>query len=358
MKQALIFFLLLICALSSKSLADEVVYSFPEVFNANPVGRLYLQPLSPHEDQVIDGWDMSVNAMQSVEYNRQFHNLTGVMADQAYNEKFPVYQEDVRLLKGSTYTLTVRVSKGFSLKGYRVEAGTVFRNFEDADESGLEIFLLKFHHKQGSNGHIPPKERPFDGPIGENATMIMGKNGEVFLTSIEAYAKLQVLDGALNTREPNLSLKLSVKPPVTSKKFDTFGTSLSVGYSQQVFRQLSLLAGAAITYQDLKPKDFSATNIDVRKWVGEAFVGVAYDPGHTRGFYGTSGLRYATQRVTYTHNPDSASPSLVIHMALNYQTKKGNGEISLYLQEEYPKDSASLALEPDFVVGIELKKKF
>ncbi len=330
---------------------EDALLRFPETFNPNPVGRLFLQPVEAYPDQVLDGWRIEGSWTESSEYNRFFHDRSDV-GEADING----YQEEIPLIYKNTLTMTVRVAKGFNIKGYKIEGGTVVRTFKDMDESNLSIFLLEFHETVDSSGHIPPKERPYGANIGDGATAVVGPDGKVYLTTLEAYAKLQVLSESPEGWQPNLAVKISVRPPVSSKEFDTFGAAISVGVRKKIFEKLTVIGAASATYQNLTTTAFSATNLNVRKWVGDVMAGVIYDVGRSGGFYLSEAVRYSSHRVTYTNNPDSATPATVFHSSLNFQSRDRSWEFGLFISEEIPGD-VSLALEPDFVVGIEFKKK-
>jgi hypothetical protein len=339
---------LLVASASASALAQEpdVVYRFPELHNPNPVaGRLYLQPIGAHDDQVIEGFQFDVSVNSYSEYNRRFHDGrygTGEADKTLPGGEYP----DLLFMNGNTFQ--VRISQGFKIKGFKVEAGAIVRSYLERENSEMQVFLAAFHSvADNSPGHIPPDGQPWGGWVGDQQTVVIGSDGKVFLTSAELYTKLQVLE----EKEwiPNVAVKLSVRIPLSGLPFDSWGAGVSVGLSKKIFDWLSFIGAASIQYQDLDPSDFNASNLTVHPLTYDLFGGFTVDPGAPGGFYFALGFRYSSVRIEYSTNPGSVEPSYVVHASLNYQMQSG-WELYFFMSEEIPQWDE--ALEPDFIAGI------
>ncbi len=323
---------------------SKIIYRFPSLYNTNPVsGRLYLQPIGIHEDQVVSGTLIDFSFDSSSEYNRYFKPDSEVGGD------------DCLTLNTNTYSL--KISEGFMVHGYGMEIGGIFRVHQDKKETLLSKFLRNFHDwsadKLGFNGHSPPKGQYY-GAIGDNDTIVIGESGEIYLSTLQLYSKIQLLkDGGVSSFRPNVSMKFSARIPISHKDFDQPGISVSAGISKKVLSSLSIIGAADIIYQDLESEDFNASNLDVEKLVSDLFAGFIWDMGDAGGWYNSIGMRYSTVRVKYKTNPNSADDAYVLHYGLVYQRKLKKGRIMdfyMNMNEDFPQFGRGL--EPDFRIQV------
>lgn len=312
-------------------------YRIPSIYNPNPVvGRLYLQPIGTHEDQSFSGFLAEVGLGSSVDYNIYFtENPERV---------------DERLTVNSNI-LSVKVSNGFSTFGHTLETGGILRSHQDVRTTFMST-SIKNYHEFMNFGNIPPKGQYYGG-IGENQTGIIAENsGDIFLTTLQLYAKIQVLeDKGIGSYVPNLSFKTSIRLPLSEYGYDRNGISLSTGISKEVYTQFILFFAAGLIYQDISPDDFNATNIEVKKRAYDVFSGFIWDAGQKGAWYVSSGLRVSSERIYYTKNPDSADTAYCTHWGLFYRKTLQNGnmiEFFFNCNEDLP--GLGYGLEPDFRV--------
>lgn len=315
-------------------------YRFPEMYNSNALaGRLYLQPVGPHEDQVSPDFNLDLSLSIAAEYRPNFNDTAKSYDPMRYN----------------TNLLTVRTSKGFNLNTLDFEVGGVWRLVQDKDNSFLAEFLRWFHRIIGSKGHIP-NNVPYGAVIGNGNASVIGSDGNIYLLSPELYAKFQILEEQEKNNIPNLSLKLSCRVPISNDNFDTWGFGLSTGISKGFAENFRYKAAIALVYQDLYSNDFDATDLGVNRFAYDLFGGIGYDFGNPGGFYSDLGLRYSNERIVYTDNSDSATPAVVVHGAINYLSKDKSWEIFSGFSEEIT--AISRALEPDFIFSVGASIKF
>ena len=323
----------------SQDLDPQLNYRYPKLYNSNAVaGRLYLQPIGPYEDQVLQDLHMDLSLSVAAGYRPYFNDAADSYDPMRYN----------------TNLLTMRASKGFIIDSREIEVGGILRIVQDNDSSFLSDFLRWFHRVIGSKGHIPD-DVPYGAVVGNGHASLVGGSGNVYLLAPEFYTKIQILAEQKKNKLPNLSLKLSCRIPVSSDDFDTWGFGLSMGATKQFARKFRYKAAMALVYQDLSATDFNATDLDVASFAYDFFGGIGYDFGKKGGFYSDLGLRYSNERVAYKDNPDSATAAVVVHGGINYLSENRNWEIFTSLGEEIT--GISHALEPDFIlcVGISLK---
>lgn len=324
---------------------DDVFYRFPDLYNPNPIGgRLYLQPIGPHEDRVVEGLVISVSYLTSSEFNRKFHDSAKFRGkwphDEAINDS---------LLYMNSRMLQIRVSHGFKIRGFKFEAGAIVRTFQDTSESEMKVFLAEFHDVIGSPN--PSPDQPYNGTVGKGRTVVIGPDGQIYMTTAELYAKVQLLDNSEKEYIPNLSLKFSVKVPISGLAYDTWGVGISAGVSQKITDWLTFIAAGSVSYQDLSSDVFGGdNNLLVRRWVYDLFGGVVIDPFAKGGFYMTLGLRYSSVRMTYGSNPDSSHETYVAVVSLNYLSPHRDWEVRVFFSEEIP--GLEGGLEPDFSFGV------
>lgn len=327
----------------------RILYRFPEVYNANPVGgRLYLQPIGAHEDQVIEGLQIQVTQATSAEYNRYFHEHPRVSKWFNTSHLGP----NDTLVRINTYALQVKISGGYRVNGVKLENGAIFRtSIDQHSDNFLSVFLMEFHKAVHAPVMIPHPNQPWSGSVGPNKTLVIGKDGRIFITSAELYAKIQLLEHGSLQPLPNLSTKFSVRVPLDSTRFNQFGMALSVGLSNEISPWLSYLVAGSLTFQDLGRGDFNADdNLSVNRWAADLFAGLVLDPEERGGFYATLGVRLSTPRARYRSHSRSNQLSKVLCGSLNYRSSDGSWEVIAFVQEEIPFTGA--ALEADLVVGL------
>lgn len=327
---------------------DDIIYRFPNAYNPNPIGgRLFVQPMDGHDDQVVMGLSGNVSLTTASEFNRSFHDGSSGSG--------PVPRDVVNpdLLLVNSYIVEVQLGYGFRIKGYKVEAGALIRTHIDTEESEMSIFLAEVHRGVfPSPNHIPADDQPYNGTVGEKRTVVIAKNGQVFITTAQLYAKIQLLEEERLSWIPNLSFKWSVRVPTSSHPFDRFGTSITFGLSKHLTDWIVFLASASISFQDLEARHFDATNLKVYQFYYDLFAGLVVDLGDPGGFYAVGGFRFSSLRMRYENEPTSATTSSVVHLSFNYLSASGNWELYFYLSEEIP--GVSYSLEPDFLAGLGL----
>ena len=324
---AVTFSLLLVTSLG----ASQRAYRMPIPYNPNPVaGRLYLQPIDTHEDQCINGFEGEV--------------AYGEASD--YNIYFVAEGEDPRMTV-NTRMLLLKAAYGDYWMGYGVEAGVHLRIHQDERENFLSSVLKNYHEFMGF-GNIPEAGAYFGG-IGNNGCDVIGKSGEIFLTTLQMYAKIQLLeDGGDETRRPNLSIKTSMRAPLSGKPFDSMGGAISLGASKQIRKRIAWIGAMGMVFQDIDQRDFRAENLHVEKWVGDALTGIVWDMGKSEGWYLSTALRGSSKRVAYRGNSVSAGNAYVVHLLLAYRRIMAHGapmEFFMNVNEDIP--GFGHGLEPD-----------
>lgn len=326
---------------SAAASQDAYPFRFPELSNPNAVGgRLYLQPLGDRDHRVRENTEITVSFGSATDYNVHF-----------------VEKEGDRELTVNTNTYSLSVAGGFTLFGRGLEAGGILRSYQDMRKTwGSE--LVKNYHEMFSNGfgEVPP-DGQYYGAIGENETRVIGKNREFYLNTLQVYTKTQIFRERPGSALPDLAVKLSGRIPLSGKSFDTPGIGLSAGLSKQLAPAFSLIGSAGLSFQDLTARDFNAENLRVRHFTFDLFSGIIWDMGEAEGWYSQLGMRWASERISYRANSDSAGPSYVVHFGPVYRTRTGTGQILEYFlscSEDIP--GLGHGLEPDvaFYTGVVL----
>lgn len=340
-----IFFLytLILCfLLPHLSLAEtwDKAYRFPDIYNPNPVGgRLWLQPLGVHDDRVTDKGEICVSFGSSTDYNVHF-----------------IEKQGDKELTVNTNIYTLSLARSVDLAGKKVELGGIFRSHQDL-RGTLGANLVKHYHEAFPSdgfGHIPP-DGQYYGSVGNNETPVIGKSREFYLHTLQLYTKYPLSHEDSGFMDS--ALKLSVRVPLSGFSFDKPGIALSAGFSKQMNSQLRLIGAGGLVYQDLSQEDFNADNLDVKPWVTDLFAGLVWDMGRHGGWYAQAGIRYASKRVAYSQNPDSAANSVVTHFGPVYRFKEKQGRIIEWFasfSEDIP--GLGYGLEPDvaFYTGISM----
>lgn len=320
--------------LTSHASTSDLAYRMPISYNPNPVaGRLYLQPIDTHEDQCVTGFEGEIVYGEASEYNIYF----------VAEEKDPRMTVNTRML-------SLKASYGGHFMGYGIETGTLLRVHRDERDTLLSNMLKNYHEFMGF-GNIP-EEGAYFGGIGNNYSTVIGKSGEIFLTTLQMYAKIQILeDGGEGTRTPNLSIKSTVRAPLSGNRFDTGGGALSLGVSKQIRRNISLIGAVGLVFQDIDSADFEAENLHVEKWAEDALMGIVWDMGKEEGWYISTAMRRSSERVAYKGNPESAGNAYCVHLLLAYRQPMAHGipmEFFINVNEDIP--DFGHGLEPDFCV--------
>lgn len=341
------FFAVLLCFCFTLSWYDSVCAQtavnplrFPVLSNPNALaGRLYLQPLSVHDDRVIGGTELSVSYGSATDYNIHF-----------------VEHEGDRELTVNTNTYSISMSKGISLSGKMFETGGELWAYQDMRKTWGSELVKNYHEAFPSDGfgNVPP-DGQFYGSVGENETRVIGRNREVYLSTLQLYAKTQIFREREGSPLPDLALKLSGRIPLSSKNFDTAGVGITAGLSKQLTRNLSFMGSGGVVFQDLTNRDFNAENLKVRHWALDLFSGLCWDMGQENGWYAQTGLRWSSERISYRNNSESAGPGYVVHFGPVYRTKTKNGGLLEYFiscSEDIP--GLGHGLEPDvgFYAGV------
>ncbi|MBU0994372.1 MAG: hypothetical protein KJ737_17915 [Proteobacteria bacterium] len=324
--------------------ADEgrPAYRMPNIYNPNPVaGRLYLQPIDNNEDQCINGFKAEI--------------ACGSAAD--YNIYFVEYPSDPRMTVNSRF-ISVRASYGARFLSDGVESGAIIRSHQDERETLISNMLKNYHEFMGF-GNIP-EDGQYYGRIGNNTTEVIGKSGDIFLTTFQMYAKIQILkDGGYGTRVPNFSIKITSRMPLSGKTFDTTGTALSAGLSKQVSDEIYLIGAADVVFQDIDAEDFNADNLHVKQWASDFMAGVIWDIGETGAWYVSPAFRVSSERVVYKNNPDSAGNAYCTHLSITYRKaleKEKIMEFFMDFNEDIP--GFGHGLEPDFSIQTGISVQF
>ena len=334
---------------SARAEEGEVFYRFPEIHNPNPVaGRLFLQPIGDHDDQVIEGLRIDAWGNSYSEYNRRFHDGSYGKGWEAHPNETGVPVPNLLYMNGNTIQLTI--AKGFRVKGLKIEGGAIVRSYVDrGKDSEMEVFLAWFHKVEGNSPqYIPLPNQGISGVVGDQKTVVIGEAGQVYMTSADLYAKVQLLEEKQYL--PNVSVKLVTRLPLSSRPFDTFGVGSSIGVSKGIFDWLTLIGAASMAYQNIDQGDFQAHNLRIYPWSSSLFGGFVVDPGKKGGFYLTAGFRFSTVRLSYSTNPSAVAAAKVMHASLNYRDADGRYEAYIFANEEVPHFDQNL--EPDFLFGV------
>lgn len=313
---------------------------FPVLSNPNALaGRLYLQPLSDHDDRVIESMELSVSFGSATDYNVHF-----------------IAHEGDKELTVNTNIYSLSMSRGFSLFGKTLETGGVLRSFQDMKKTWGSELVKGYHEAFPSDGfgNIPPSGQYYGG-VGENETRVIGRNRELYLTTLQLYAKTQIFRERPGSPLPDLAVKLSGRIPLSRNTFDTPGVALTAGLSKQLTRSLSFMGSGGVVFQDLNNKDFNADNLRVSHWALDVFSGLCWDMGQQEGWYAQAGLRWSSKRISYRSNPESAGPGYVAQFGPVYRTKTKSGSLLEYFitcSEDIP--GLGYGLEPDvgFYAGV------
>jgi len=336
-KRIFFLFALTLCIVFIKSLgveASDPSYRFPDLYNPNPVGgRIWLQPLGVHDDRVTDTGEISVSFGSSTDYNVHFIEKPG---------------DSELTVNTNTYTLSL--AKALDLAGKTVELGGIVRSHQDMSETWGSNLVKHYHEAFPSDGfgHIPP-EGQYAGIVGNHDTMVIGDTREFYLNTLQLYAKYQLCREKRAGDGPfDLALKVSGRIPLSNKSFDKPGLALSAGLSKQLLTRLRLIGSAGLIYQDLSEDDFNADNLDVKPWATDFFAGLVWDMGQHGGWYAQAGVRYASKRVAYKQNSESADAAVVTHFGPVYRFREKQGRIIewfLSCSEDIP--GLGYGLEPD-----------
>lgn len=317
------------CFLYSQSQGPS--YRFPDLYNPNAVaGRLYIQPLGIHDDKVLSSGELSVSYGTFADYNVHFVEQEG---------------DDELTVNTNIYTLTF--AHPVDVAGTRLELGGVFRAHQDMRSTWWSWVVKKYHRAFPSDGfgQVPPDDQYY-GAVGNNETRVIGKSREFYLNTLQLHAKYQVFTEDRHLL--NMAVKLSTRIPLSGKSFDRPGLGLSAGFSKALRPGLNAIGSAGLSFQDLDKRDFNADNLDVSSWVLDLFGGLMWDMGDPGGWYAQAGMRYSSERVSYSANPDSADGGVVVHFGPVYRFREKNGRIMewfLSCSEDIP--GLGYGLEPD-----------
>ena len=317
--------------------AEKINLRFPTLYNPNALaGRLYLQPLDVHDDIVVTGWSFTFELGSAVDYNVYFKENNG---DDELTVNYNIF--------------SFALSKDIAIASQNIELGATLRIHQDKKNTLLSDLVRDFHDMFPSDGfgQVPPKNQYY-GEIGNNNTEVIADSGDIFLSTLQLSGKYQIWrDSGLGTYKPNLTLKLSTRIPFSGKDFDTLGVALSAGLSKEVFKQFYLLGSGGIIYQNLDQNDFKASNLKVKDIALDCFVGSIWDFGEKENWYAQLGTRWASERISYSENQDSAESSWTILFGLNYRTLLKNGDlVDFYINCSEDLPGIGHGLEPDFGV--------
>lgn len=290
---------------------QEILYSFPDIHNPNPIGgRLYLQPIGPHPDKVV------MNTMVGLQFS----------TSSEYNSSFAGHSDTQNALHSNSSALNFRLSHGFKIKGAKLEVGGVVRSYWDNEKTALSVFLAEYHDTFKFYKSIPPKGTPLKGSVGDKHTVLIAENGEMYITTAEAYVKLQIYEEKEGSYLPNIALSFHAKIPTTDLPYDKPGAGVSLGLSKHITDRLIAITALSVACQDLQPADFSASNININPCNGDAFVGAVYDMGSPGGWYTSMGVTIQQNRVHYPENPLKRMWVGSGQLALFYQSESKNWE--------------------------------
>lgn len=334
--QLLLFIVAVLCLTPKDSISDENPgLRFPILYNANALaGRLYIQPLDVHDDTVSKGWRVAFGTGSATDYNIYFKEA-------AVDEEWTV----------NSNIFSLALSKGITVSSQTVELGAVLRMSQDKKSTLLASLTDSYHGMFLSDGFgkTPPDDQYY-GEIGNNNTSVIAESGDVFICTLQLSAKYQLWkDRGPNTSQPNVTLKISGRMPLSGNDFDKPGLALSTGFSKEVLKQLYLLGAAGVIYQDLSQEDFNADNLDVEKIAFDGFVGSIWDPGERNDWYYQLGTRWSSKRISYSANSESAEASWNILFGISYRIVQESGEVvDLYVNFTEDLPGLGHGLEPDF----------
>ncbi len=309
---------------------------FPVLYNPNALaGRLYLQPLDVHDDVVSTGWNISFELGSATDYNVYFKESDG---DGEWTVNSNIF--------------SLAVTKDVAIGSQVFELGGGLRVHQDKDSTILADLTESYHGIFGDGFGKTPPDGQYYGEVGNNNTRLIADSGDIFITTLQLSGKYQLMtDRGRESWQPNLTIKLSSRVPVSGKDFDRFGIALSAGLSKEVLHQLYLLASAGIIYQDLSAEDFNADNLDVDTTAVDCFAGAIWDIGRADGWYLQAGSRWSSQRVAYSTNPGSSESSWNVLFGTTYRLIRENGSpVDIYLNFTEDIPGFGHGLEPDFAV--------
>ena len=313
---------------------------FLDIYNPDPVGgRLFVQPLSFHEDVVVEDWFFGESVITSSSYSRFF------FSDARSNA--PASSQVIN---------SIYVSKGININGFRFEFGGIYRIHQDIRESNLSRFLDSLHRAINQSSNIAPEAHRFQTSAGRDGVSLIGPNGEWFMETLQVYTKYQLLYDEPGKHTPNLSLKLTLRLPVTTNSFDTLGVALSMGMSKRIGQGHKFLFAGDICYQGIDRSSFQTRDPDlmVRQWYAEIFAGFSLELGKPGGWYMTLGHRYSSRKVYYRRHPDTQidnrqQASHIEYLKIAYSSRGKKWEFYLMAQEDL--FLPFRALEPDFLIN-------
>ncbi len=334
-KRFIKFTLFLFTFIAITALAEEPI-RWPSTFNPNPVaGRLYVQPLSNFDTDILLPLQMEYSFSGIAEYNPNFH----AEAD----------DEAALFLNINMHKLTF--SKGWDHLPYPFEVESTFRLYFDYQQTLLSEFLLVFHEAIDSPKEIPPAGLPYQGTIGSHQTKIIGEPGELYLATKDLHLKMQL--PSLHSDWTPLFVKTTFRFPLTSQPFNTLGIGISLSSAYLIEPHMKLLTAGSLSYQALHKEDFNAPNIKVRSLVYDLYTCFFHDPGLAQNFTYNIGMRYSSLRVTYPDHDRSALPPFMLHGSLNYHMDL------FHLFFEFNEDfiRTQSALEPDITLTVGARKE-
>ena len=327
---------LLLQAPATSFTAQQPGLRFPILYNPNALaGRLYLQPLDVHDDVVNTAWNISFELGSATDYNVYFKEADG-------DEEWTV----------NSNIFSLAVAKDLTIGSQLFELGAGLRVHQDKDSTILADLTESYHGIFGDGfGKTPPDDQYY-GEVGNNNTSLVADSGDIFITTLQLSGKYQLLtDQGSGSWQPNLTLKLSSRIPVSGKDFDRFGIGLSAGLSKKVLQQVYLLAAAGIIYQDLSQEDFNADNLDVETIAVDCFGGAIWDIGRADAWYFQLGSRWSSERVAYSENSGSAESSWNALFGAAYRLNRDNGRpVDIYVNFTEDIPGLGHGLEPDFAV--------
>ena len=168
---------------------------------------------------------------------------------------------------------------------------------------------------------------------------------------MHVYFKHQLLDEWRKDSFPNLTYKVTLRPPLTEHSFDVPGISLSVAMSKVFGERWYLLASGSLAYQNLKREHFNSQDrrLVIQPWSGDLFLGLTIDIAKLGGWHVTLGHRFSSRRIYYLRdNPaDKIKGAQIEYLQLSYLHNKKNWEFNLNIQEDlfFP----FFVTEPDFL---------
>ena len=330
------------------------LYRFPGTFNPNPIGgRLVHQPLavSPYPDRVAPGTRVGLEFTESAEYNNSFQSAAW----------------DNPALKVNTNYITANLSHGFEQNGVPLEVGAVVRGFQDNNTNALSKLLKTFHegiHRGVAN--IPPPGTPLAGAVGNNHTSVIGKDGQIYMVTVDPYIKGQLLKEIPGTVQPNLAITLSARVPTSTRSFDTTGVGLTAAASKHLTEKVIANMAVSVSHQFLNHDDFNASsNLKVSPIQATGFIGVTHDVGEPGGFYYSVGVKGENAAMRYQDARATDNYSFGAVGLVSYHSADTGCEIFGQFTEGFTRYTPGLgfgnarqSLEPDFMVGTGVNCKF